>query len=353
MRTTRLTLTLCAAICSATLLFLGTANADEAKTKKTKAQQLGRTVVARNLDNPTGLAIQPETGHVFIASRDGIRRLVPGEGRPRMEVTGFPTDIYGKGPKYNIGPLGLAFLGKNRLVVGDGSRPDGEELIRIYEVGDQAPRRPRQENSAAITLGPVTPSEQTRMGEGNFYGVAINDSAIFFSSNGDDTKGWVGKIDLTSGSPSKIELAIATKVAVGVDAPVPLTFSPQGDLVVGQMGEINIPGDSLLTMYDPQTGQLKRNLKTGLNDIIGLAYSPQTGHLYGLDFSWLDESKGGLFRLDIVGDEVKPKKIIGLNKPTSLAFDADGKLYISVFGNVDQEAEENRAGRVIVLNAGL
>ncbi len=46
-------------------------------------------------------------------------------------------------------------------------------------------------------------------------------------------------------------------------------------LVVGQMGEMNVPGDSLLCMYDAATGKLQKSLKTGLHDIAGLAYSPK------------------------------------------------------------------------------
>ena len=51
------------------------------------------------------------------------------------EVTGYPTDIYGKGPKYEIGPLGLAFFDANTLVTGDGGFIDSKELIRFFKVG--------------------------------------------------------------------------------------------------------------------------------------------------------------------------------------------------------------------------
>ena len=156
--------------------------------------------------------------------------------------------------------------------------------------------------------------------------------------NGDDTKGWVAKSVITDGKPGELVPAIATKVATKVDAPVPILFTPDGpDLVVGQMGEVAAPpGDSLLTIYDPASGELKKSYKTGLNDIAGLAYSPKTGKLYATDFSWSDTSKGGLFELVIEGEEVKPRQILPLDKPTAIAIDKDGKLYVAVFGSLKE-----------------
>ena len=79
-------------------------------------------------DNPTGIAIHPETRHIFVADRTGVTRLARErrqEGqRPQLkrvaEITGFPSDIYGKGPMFDIGPLGLAFLDDEHLIVADG-----------------------------------------------------------------------------------------------------------------------------------------------------------------------------------------------------------------------------------------
>lgn len=114
--------------------------------------------------------------------------------------------------------------------------------------------------------------------------------------------------------------------------PVAITFSPDGkQLVVGQMGEMNVKNDSLLTFYDPATGKMTKNYKTGLSDITGLAYSPITKKLYATDFAWADQKEGGLFELTIEGDKVTAKKIVKLDKPGALAFDKDGNLYLAVF----------------------
>ena len=237
------------------------------------------------------------------------------------------------------------------------STPDGDELVRVYKVGKDTPHKdhdPIKETAAEFTLGPIKASEESAKGEGNFYGVATNGKAIFVTCNGDDTKGWVAKSEVKNGKPGPLKLAIATKVATEVDAPVPVIFSRDGkDLIVGQMGEVTAPpGDSLLTIYDPETGKLKKKYATGLNDIAGLAYSPTTDKLYATDFSWSDPSKGGLFRLDITGDAVKATKIASLDKPAGMAFDKSGALYVTIFGTA-AEGSDKPPGALVKFNSGL
>jgi len=323
-----------------------------------------------HLDNPSGVAIHPVTKQIFVVSHgptaDGsgaVFRLV--RGKPRklyLEVEGFPTDVYGKGPMYNIGPLGCTFWGNDRLIVADGSRKDGEELVRIYKIEEAVPEKPRKEDAAEFTLGPIAPGDLSPKGEGNFYGVVVWNDAIYVTSNGDDTKGWIAKAPIAEGKPGTLTPTIATKEATEVDAPIAVTVSPdKTQLVVSQGGEVNVAGDSLLTFYDAE-GKLAKKYKTGLNDITGLAYSPK-GKLYGVDFSWVDQAQGGLFELVIEGEEVKPKKILALDRPTSLAFDADGALYITVFGlgelykapaGTDAAEEEKKPkGGLIRLEPGL
>lgn len=344
----------------------------DAKTDD-KPKKIEPEFLVRNLENPSGIAIQPKTGHVFIASRYGIYRYDPADHKVTLEIDTYKTDVYGKGTfetqtKFNIGPLGVAFMNDDHLVVGDGSRPDGEELVRVYKMGSKPAEMDKyiDEDKAAYTLGPVKDEEKSPKGEGNFYGVAVGAGAIFVTSNGDDTKGWVLKSTITDGKPGKLEFAIATKVATGVDAPGPATFSPDGKLVVGQKGEMNKPGDSLLTIYDPKSGKLLKKYETGISDLIGLAYSPKTKKLYCTEFGWVDgpqkdDSKkiGGLYELVIEGDKCTKKKIVGLNHPAAIAFDKDGKLYVTLFDYQNPEDRKKNAGGMqspgglYVIDAGL
>jgi len=326
---------------------------EEPKKEEPKAPAVTVKTLVTNLENPSGIAIQAGTGHVFVASRYGVYRYDAKGKTVDLEIAGYPTDIYGKGPMYNIGPLGLAFLDKDHLVVGDGSRPDAEELVRIYKVGDKPVAKWVKEDTAVQTLGPIKASDKSAKGEGNFYGVAVGGGDIFITCNGDDTKGWVAKSVVKDGKAGPLELTIATKEATSVDAPVAITFSPDGkELVIGQMGEMNVANDALLTFYDPKTGKLTKSLKTGLSDIAGLAYSPKTKKLYATDFSWVDTTKGGLFELKIDGDKVTAEKIVSLDKPAAIAFDAEGNLYLTAFGTQGKDPEKS-PGSLAIINAGL
>jgi len=323
-------------------------------------RQQGLRVYGGNLDNPSGIAVQPGTGDVFVAERRGIFRLTAPQPRgtaaekpPKRrfaEVNGFPTDVYGKGPMYDIGPLGVAFIDAKHLVVGDGSRPDGKELVYIFEVGEEPAAKPQKESAASQKLGPIPPSDETVSGEGNFYGVVVHDGAIYITNNGDDTKGWVSRSKLTDGKAGPLELYIATKVAVEVDAPVGITANDKGELVVGQMGEMTVPGDSLLTFYDAATGELKAKYETGLSDIAGVAYSPRTGKLYAVDFSWHDPSQGGLFELTVADGKCTSKKLFSLDKPTALAFDENGHLFIATYGTAE-EGSNRKPGKIYRVGA--
>jgi hypothetical protein len=325
-----------------------------------------------NLNNPCGVAVQPgKDDDVFISDSGNLRILRYSPDVPRtqdairQEITGFSKDIYGKGPKYDIGPLGLLFLNQNLLMVGDGGHVDGEELIYLFDVAQ--PRVQRAENAKTI-LGPIGPTPgKTAKGEGNFYALAYYaPTAVFFTTNGDDTKGWVAKINLKDNTPDpKIELAIPTKQYTGdVDAPVAITISPDKKLIIGQMGEVAGKGkDSLLLVYDPVTLKPLAKAETGLYDITALAYHPTTNKLYALDYAWESPKEGGLFRLDVSGEgasfKVKAERVAytyeagkddaklpfagdpaAMDKPTAMAFDTAGNLYITMIGSAKEGAKE-------------
>jgi len=315
-------------------------------------------VIAKGLDNPCGIAIQPGTGHVLVSTHAGVLRLVPAAAgfASHAEIVGFPTDIYGRGPAYKIGPLGLAFLDPKTLIVGGGELPDGDELVRFYTLGTE----PRAAGSALkveemkASSGPFPASDDSLRGEGNFFGVAVKGTTVFVTANGDDTKGWFFKFEAPGGKPGPLVPFIRSKEETGVDGPTGATISPDGKLVVCQFGEVNLPGDGLLTIYDAETGALEAKLKTGLNDPAGVAYSPKTGKLYMIDFSWAVPGKGGLFLMEEGGAKMKATRIAQLNHPSALAFAPDGTLFVAVIGiRDDSDAGKGHQPGSVLLFKGL
>ncbi len=312
--------------------------------------------VVTGLDNPTGIAIQPATGHVFVADSGAGKVVRIIDGKAEEVVVGSPIDIYGKGPMYNIGPLGIAFFDKDTLVVADGGLVDGQECIRTFAVPSVGAAPVKYDADEKFKSNPLEEKDDLKA-EGNFYGLVVTQSAAFVTSNGDDDKGWIAKIDIEGTKFGKLERFIATKEATNVDAPVAITLNPKtGDLVVGQMGEINVSKDGLLTFYSAKTGKKLLNLETGLHDLTGVAYSPKTGLLYGTDFAWMEPKEGGLFRLDadlVDGKQaIKAKKITAFDKATALAFAPDGTLYITVIGSA-KEGSDEKAGALLKIAPGL
>lgn len=313
------------------------------------------SVLLDGLDNPCGVAVQPGTGMVFV-SDSAAGRIVRVSAKTKKSepvITGFPQDIYGKGPKFNIGPLGLAFLDENTLVVGGGGLVDGMEVVQVYEVPPAG--KSLTQDKTKYQLGPIGPGEQSPKGEGNFYALAVGKEGIYVTCNGDDTKGWVAKIELKDGVPTNMAPFIATKVATNVDAPVGITMDKEGRIIVGQMGEINVPGDSLVTAYDAQTGKMLANATTGLNDIAGLAISPKSNKLYAVDYAW-NTANGGLYRLDVEHAEKEIKvtavKIMALDKPSALAFGPDGGLFVTTFGSA-KEGSKTKPGQLLMITGDL
>ena len=113
------------------------------------------------------------------------------------------------------------------------------------------------------------------------------------------------------------------------------------------MGEISVPNDGMLSYYST-AGKLLANYKTNLHDITGLAYSPgDAPQLYAVDFAWADTKQGGLFQIVRTEGEDKPGieaiRLLDLMKPTAMAFDKDGALYVTVIG----ESEDGTTGQLL------
>ena len=330
--------------------------ADAAYAKARAAQNAARVmshqikpkveVLAKGLSNPCGLAIQPKTGQVFISdSAEGrIVRLVKGKLEP--VITGFPIETYGKGPKYKIGPLGLCFLDEHTLVVGGGGQKDGQDVLSVFTV----PAVDGNSITSDKTIATFKlPGSETQKGEGNFYGLARIDRYLYVTCNGDDTKGWIARATIKDNRITGFERRIASKKYAELDAPVAIYATGshmQGVLLVGQAGEISVPGDSKISGYGP-TGLHSQTTETPLHDITGLAAVRVVDErglfqdvTYAIDFAWIAPSDGGLYSLkhDRETRQLVKQRLVELDKPTAMVFSDDlTTAYITTMGAGENE----------------
>jgi hypothetical protein len=318
--------------------------------------------IVGGLDNPVAVAVRASDRELFVSESGAGRvvRITPGnDPKPHAIVTGFPVGPSPDAADLRVGPLGLAFTSAGNLIVGSGGQGPGKDAVRMFVL--PADNKPLTVDKAKKTLT-VQSGNETKTGEGWFYGVAAAPYAIFATSRGDDAGGWISRSFLqpTFGiSPEMLRDLrpfIESKRLVHAGGPTALTISKRGELVVGQAGNFDKTPDSMLSFYNPSNSKLLLNLPTGLLDIVGLAYSPRTGLLYAVDLAWANEKQGGLFRLDATQIDgtlgVKAVKITALDKPTSLCFAPDGTLYITTLG-IPKPGSAEKPGQLLKIPSGL
>ena len=294
-------------------------------------------VVLDGLDHPTAVAVQPESGLVYIveSARGRVIRVV--DGQLQEVITGLPvaaTAEEGRIPAQKpLGPLGLAFLGPQSLAVGGGGEKLGEDFLALFQL-QEAAEMPLQADAATNRF--QLPADGAVLGEGGFYGVAVSPAAIFATCRGDEGKGWVARAEREAeGKFSSLERWLPTTERTQVPNPMAATFSPQGLLVIGQTGKFDSQRDARLTFYSPHDSQLLLNLATGLFDLTGLAYGPDQ-LLYATDLAHAEPASGGLFRLVaklVNGRQTcEAQRVLPLDRPTALAVGKEGAWYITVLG---------------------
>lgn len=310
--------------------------------------QIEIETIAEGLYNPAGIAIQPGTNHVFVADSGNLRVIRLVDGKVEDVITGFDKGTFVEGQPFEIGPLGLAFLDAETLVVGGGGKAAGEDLLMVFKI--PAPGSPALNAESDRQFAESLPAEGDMVGEGNFFGVATTPTAVYLTCNGDDAKGWVARSDRTDAELTGLKRMIATRELTGTAGPMGLAITPAGFLAVGQMGTKDQPGDSKLSFFNDK-GEKLSSYGTGLNDIVALAYSPLRKRLFALDLNFANPAEGGLYKLVRIrerNDQCEARKVEGLKLvlPTALAFDAEGNLYITQCGMPGKEGDA-KPGSVI------
>jgi hypothetical protein len=243
-----------------------------------------------------------------------------------------------------IAPWALAFVNEQVLVVNGRDGLTGTERLRMFRV-PAAGEAPQEVGAATVAM--QLSDENPPDAESPYFGVAAN-SHILYAVGQRGRDGWLGRGILRSGRlaawvPFKADSNDAKQAG-------PVVISPRGEIVVGQLGKQADQRDSQLSFRNANDGRALLDLEIGLYDISGLAYGAD-GQLYATDYAAADPSSGGLFQLIAVipqrRQQVKAKRLLELERPTSLTAGGEGTLYVTVEG---VQAGEDKSGSVLKIS---
>lgn len=306
-------------------------------------------VIASELYNPCGLVIRPggqKFEEVYFSESGAGRVSRFRSDRPdalETVVEGFPTSNWGLESSVQVGPLGLAFLKRTKLVVGCGGLGNGKDSLRVYDLPADSPLdEPIEYESVDYELGPVPPGTRTTTGEGSYFSLVVKpDIALFASSLGDSQSDWLLKASIAKNKAYDLQPFVPTRKRFGgvnlLAATINLVQSDRGYLVVGSCGKFGTGGnDSRIAFLSPQSGQLALELTANLQDVAALAFSA-SGQLYAADLAWGDSTSSGVYRLDEVlidgRQSCRPVLIAEVVRPTSLVFTSKNEMVVTAFGD--------------------
>ena len=296
-------------------------------------------VLTSNLKNPFGVAVRPITSEILVADT-GRGRVIQVDREVTKEIiVDFPIEEFELDKALILGPTSLLFRGRHTLLVGAVGGEEGEDAITIFDL-EKYTRKALKPEDAETSLSIKASDDAPAIG--NFFAMTRSRTSLYVSGYGKNEQGWVTAADLVVGEIKNFRRLINTPKLTGIPNPGGIALSPEGNLAVAQMGSRDKPGDSQLTFYS-STGELLDVFPTGLNDIVALAYGPKSKRLYALDFSWENPKKGGLYKLVATDSTAgcEAQLITKLERPTSMAFDQAGNLYVTICGLVGESRSDS------------
>jgi hypothetical protein len=258
-------------------------------------------------------------------------------GKPEDVVTGFPVGILSSSNGSTGGPLGLAFVNKNTLIVGGASGAAESGRLYVFNIGEPG--------SAAVEASQATQSleiaaDETQPALGSYYGICVTPAGVMVTTEGDGAQGWVAKASVTGNQLKDLARFVATVKDGNTSHPRALALSPEGYLAIGNSGEDAETPDSVLAFYD-QDGAFLDRFPLGLRDVVGMAYSSSRKRLFVVDRSVADPGEGGLFKIVAspnAESRCTAQLIQKLHLPTALVFDSQGNLYVAQASTAEAEA---------------
>ena len=239
---------------------------------------------SRGLDNPAGSpsapappaqgrsnSTSPKAAPAASCAQSRQAGDVHARRSPASQSRRLPDD-----PAIRVGPLGLEFLTRSRLAVGTGGSARQGPRSRLHAAGRQ--REPLAYDQVDHSVGPVAArARKSTTGEGALLQPRRHRERPLRRPASGDARGWILKATLDANAwPT--QPFIATKRAVRRLAARRRHDQPASRITTtwssGEAGEATDDRRQPRHHVQPRQRRLALNLRRGLRDIAGLAYSP-------------------------------------------------------------------------------
>jgi hypothetical protein len=305
-------------------------------------------LILSDLGSPVAVVVHSDGRRVFIADSQAGQVIVwDGEKRQPL-ITGL-----GKGSRPGgepgLSPGGLAMVQRTMLAVSHVGG-ENEARISIYELPDGPAEQALSAQQSVVSISTAVAAEPGAARPPRVARLAVNSRAIYATAPTDKegppllvllrsapAAATAKQDEPAAALPIELDGEIKALGRAGLARAMGLTLSPRGELVVSSVGTLGAEADARVVFYHAGTGQQLLDLATDRFDLMAIAYSPQ-GRLYAVDMAWNQPDQGGLYRLDAAvgrggGVAVQATRLVGLQRPTCMAFARDGSLYITQLGD--------------------
>lgn len=337
------------------------------------------SVVVAGLDAPCGLAIRPDWFQIYVAESGAGRVVRIDDGQPRECISGFSVAKTAWLPERAVGPLGLCFVARDQLAVGQAGAANDKEVLSVFELErpldakdshakgtNNAPEaRTKPATDTIGVLGPVElPAVRGKpkvAAWGDFWSVVAEDGCLYATSQESPS----------DKMPSRSAGIAFARFRTGKNGPLAtflkpenqiqqmraMTLSPEGHLVVGTISQDSTTTGSLI-FCNTRTGKQLSRFTLAIKGLVAIAFHPENGLLYGLDSGYSNSEKpnGMLYRLDSKfadgHQSIVEVPVTALARPTAMAFGVGGELFVTVLGDLSKSNNTAGEGNPDELPAG-